>query len=64
MVNTKYYPGADEFNHVLENLPSIIVSPIGDRGVLIIGGWRSRCFTKADEKWIVGWSEKIQVILS
>ena len=59
LVNTKYYPGRIEFDSILNNLPSIIVFPLSNKGWLIVGGWSERCFTKSDEKWISGWASKI-----
>nr|YP_002048712.1 hypothetical protein PCC_0042 [Paulinella chromatophora]ACB42502.1 hypothetical protein PCC_0042 [Paulinella chromatophora] len=63
LVNLALYPGRHEFDGILENLPSVIVQPLGARGWLIIGGWSVRCFTRSDETWIRGWSEKIRVLL-
>ena len=60
LANTKLYPGRYEFDAVLDNLPSIIVCPISSKGILILGGWSERCFNKTDEKWIMGWSQRIK----
>ncbi len=59
LVNTKYYPGKAEFDTILEDIPSILVCPLNERGYIIIGGWRERCFTISDEKWIVGWASRL-----
>tara|TARA_Y100001968_G_scaffold321046_1_gene354858 strand:- start:126 stop:749 length:624 start_codon:yes stop_codon:yes gene_type:complete len=59
LVNTKNYPGSYEFDSIIENLPSVLIYPLGKKGVVIVGGWSPRCFTKSDELWIVGWSEKL-----
>ncbi len=59
LVSTKFYPGRTEFDPIVNNLPSVIVFPIIDKGWLIIGGSSERCFTKSDELWINGWSKKI-----
>ncbi len=59
LVNTELFPGREEFDSVLENLPSVIVYPISDRGFTIVGGWSKRSFTNSDEKWITGWSDKL-----
>lgn len=64
LVNTKFYPGKEEFNSILKNLPSVIVFPISTNGWLIVGGWSERCYTKSDEIWIEGWSNKIASILN
>ena len=64
LVNTELFPGRDEFNCVLKDLPAVIVYPLSDRGLTIVGGWSKRSFTNSDEKWISGWSDKIYVLLS
>ncbi len=64
LVNTELFPGRYEFDSVLGDLPAIIIYPLGDRGVTIVGGWSKRSFTNSDEKWISGWSDKLYVLLS
>ena len=64
LVNTELFPGRDEFNGVLEDLPAVIVYPLSNRGLTIVGGWSKRSFTNSDEKWISGWSDKLFVLLS
>ena len=59
LVSTKFYPGKQEFDNIVKNLPSVIVFPIGNKGWIIIGGWSERCFTKSDELWIDGWAKKL-----
>jgi len=59
LVNTKFYPGRKEFDSIIKDLPSIIVYPLENHGVLVLGGWSERCFTKSDERWIAGWSKKL-----
>ena len=63
LVNTELFPGREEFNCVLENLPAVIVYPISQRGLTIVGGWSKRSFTTSDEKWISGWSDKLYDLL-
>nr|APP87934.1 hypothetical protein PCKR_136 [Paulinella micropora]AQX44701.1 hypothetical protein PFK_136 [Paulinella micropora] len=63
LVNLELYPSRDEFDKLLEGIPSVIVQPLGTRGWLIIGGWSIRCFSKSDEIWIKGWGEKIRFCL-
>ena len=60
LANTKYYPGRDEFQSFCPNIPSILIVPINEK--YLIGGWRNRCFTNSDEKWIENWSKKINNI--
>ena len=64
LVNTELFPGRDEFNGVLNDLPAVIVCPLSNRGLTIVGGWSKRSFTNSDEKWISGWSDKLLVLLS
>ena len=64
LVNTELFPGRDEFNGVLNNLPAVIVYPLKKRGLTIVGGWSKRSFTNSDEKWISGWSDKLYLLLS
>ena len=64
LVNTELFPGRDEFDCVLNNLPAVIVYPLEKRGLTIVGGWSKRSFTNSDEKWISGWSDKLYVLLS
>ncbi len=59
LVNTELFPGREEFDCVLEGLPSVIVYPISTRGLTIVGGWSKRSFTNSDERWISGWSDKL-----
>ena len=59
LVNTELFPGRSEFDAVLESLPALIVYPISNRGLTIVGGWSKRSFTNSDEKWISGWSDKL-----
>ena len=59
MQNTKFYPGSYEFNSVTRNLPSILIQPLDKYGLMIVGGWSERCFSQSDERWIIGWSQKI-----
>ncbi len=60
LVKTKLFPGRTEFDPILENLPSVIVYPISNKGLVICGGWSERCFTTADEHWISGWTERLE----
>ena len=60
--NTKNYPGTYEFDPILKNIPSLLLSPLGNKGLIIIGGWSPRCFTKSDEIWLKCWSERLNNI--
>ena len=62
LVNTKFYPGSEEFDDFCKDIPSILVIPINKQSFILVGGWSSRCFTKSDEKWIINWSRKLLVL--
>jgi len=64
LANTKFYPSKDEFNNFCPNIPSIMIVPINNKAFILVGGWRSRCFTKSDEKWLKNWSKKLCNIFS
>ena len=64
LVNTELFPGREEFDSVLNDLPAVIVYPLSNRGLTVVGGWSIRSFTSSDEKWISGWSDKLYVLLS
>lgn len=59
LVDLKHYPGRDEFENLLPQLPSVIVQPLAREGVLLIGGWSARCFSSADQSWIEGWAQRL-----
>lgn len=63
LVNLKLYPGRDEFNGLPSGIPAVVVQPIGDEGVLVLGGWSPRCFSRSDEAWLEGWSRKLRTPL-
>ena len=64
LVNTELFPGREEFDCVLKGLPAVIVYPLSNRGLTIVGGWSKRSFTNSDEKWISGWSDKLYDLLN
>ena len=61
--NTSNYPDSYEFDNIIPDIPSIIVCPLSSKGIVVVGGWSSRCFTKSDEIWISGWSKKLSDLL-
>jgi hypothetical protein len=63
MVNLALYPGRDEFAALPVGLPALVVQPIGNEGVLLLGGWSPRCFSRSDELWLEGWARKLRTSL-
>jgi|TARA_B100000073_G_C23630227_1_gene532258 hypothetical protein len=63
LVRTALYPGRQEFDAVLPGLPAVMVQPLGERGWIVLGGWSERCFTRSDERWLVGWAERLRTQL-
>lgn len=63
LVKTALYPGREEFDPVLPGLPAVMVQPLGERGWIVLGGWSERCFTRADERWLTGWAERLRTEL-
>jgi len=63
LVKTALYPGREEFDPVLPGLPAVMVQPLGKRGWIVLGGWSERCFTRADERWLTGWAERLRTEL-
>lgn len=60
LVDLKHYPGRAEFEGLLPGLPAVVVQPVGERGVLVVGGWTARCFSQSDLRWIEGWADKLR----
>ena len=63
LVNTTLFPGRAEFDGMLPSLPAIIVCPMGNDGAVIVGGWSPRCFTRSDERWLEGWTQRLRTTL-
>ena len=59
LVNLNIYPGRIEFDYLPENTQGVICQPIGSAGVLILGANAPRSYTKQDENWVEGISDKI-----
>lgn len=59
LVDLRLYPGRAEFDPLLPGLPSVVVQPLSDSGVLVLGGWSARCFSRSDLTWLEGWSRRL-----
>lgn len=64
LVNLNTYPGRIEFDYLPENTQGVICQPIGDQGALILGANAPRSYTKQDENWIEGITNKLAYTLS
>ena len=63
LVNLALYPGRDEIAALPAGLPALVVQPIGSDGLLLLGGWSPRCFSRSDELWLEGWARKLRTSL-
>ena len=63
LVSTALFPGRAEFDPVLDALPSVLICPLGGDGVVVIGGWSERCFSRSDERWAEGWAVRLRTTL-
>jgi hypothetical protein len=59
LVKLSLYPGKVEFDYLPENTQGLIVQPIDERGVMILGANAPRSYTKQDEKWIEAIAAKL-----
>ncbi len=59
LVDLKLYPGREEFDALLPGLPSVLVQPFAGHGLLVVGGWSVRCFSRSDLIWLEGWSQRL-----
>ncbi|PSB01815.1 cofactor assembly of complex C subunit B [Merismopedia glauca] len=59
LVDLKVYPGRIEFDYLPENTQGAICQPLGNKGVLILGAYAPRSYTKQDEAWIEGIADKL-----
>ena len=59
LVNLALYPGRAEFDSLLPGLPSVLIQPIANQGLVVLGGWSPRCFTRSDLIWVEGWARRL-----
>jgi hypothetical protein len=59
LVDLRLYPGRDEFAGLLAGLPAVVVQPLGQEGLLLVGGWSARCFGRSDLLWLEGWARRL-----
>jgi hypothetical protein len=63
LVKLSLYPGKVEFDYLPENAQGLIVQPLGDRGVIVLGANAPRSYTKQDENWIEAIAAKLSYSL-
>ncbi len=59
LVGLATYPGKIEFDYLPDNTQGVIVQPLGDRGVMILGANAPRSYTTQDERWVAGLADKL-----
>ena len=58
-MDLRLYPGREEFTALLPGLPAVVVQPIGREGLVLLGGWSPRCFSRSDLAWLEGWARRL-----
>ncbi|XP_030512401.1 protein COFACTOR ASSEMBLY OF COMPLEX C SUBUNIT B CCB4, chloroplastic isoform X2 [Rhodamnia argentea] len=64
LANLSLYPGRSELPFLPFNTQAVILQPLGDKGVAVIGGDTIRGFTTSDQTWITYIGEKLDAALA
>lgn len=64
LANLSLYPGKSELPFLPQNTQAVILQPLGDKGIVIIGGDTIRGFTTSDQAWISFIGEKLDSTLT
>lgn len=64
LANLSLYPGKSELPFLPSNTQAVILQPLGDKGIAIIGGDTIRGFTISDQAWISFIAEKLDATLT
>lgn len=64
LANLSLYPGRTELPFLPANTQALILQPIGDKGIAVIGGDTIRGFTNLDQAWIAMIADKLDATLS
>ncbi|CAI0627614.1 unnamed protein product [Linum tenue] len=64
LANLSLYPGRSELPFLPSNTQAVILQPLGDKGIVIIGGDMIRGFTTADQAWITYLGEKLDATIA
>ncbi|KAJ6769376.1 hypothetical protein OIU74_022935 [Salix koriyanagi] len=64
LANLSLYPGRSELPFLPLNTQAVILQPLADKGIVIIGGDTIRGFTSSDQAWITLIGEKLDASLA
>ncbi|KAK3038620.1 hypothetical protein RJ639_027283 [Escallonia herrerae] len=64
LANLSLYPGKSELPFLPSNTQAVILQPLGDKGIAIIGGDTIRGFPTSDQAWITLVGEKLDATLT
>ncbi|TKY69768.1 COFACTOR ASSEMBLY OF COMPLEX C SUBUNIT B CCB4 [Spatholobus suberectus] len=64
LANLSLYPGKSELPFLPSNTQAVILQPLGDKGIAIIGGDTIRGFTASDQAWITYIGDKLDSTLA
>lgn len=64
LANLSLYPGRSELPFLPSNTQAVILQPLGDSGIAILGGDTIRGFTSSDQAWITYVGEKLDATLA
>ncbi|KAK3027873.1 hypothetical protein RJ639_041507 [Escallonia herrerae] len=64
LANLSLYPGKSELPFLPSNTQAVILQPLGDKGIAIIGGDTIRGFSTSDQAWITLVGEKLDATLT
>ncbi|XP_074274485.1 protein COFACTOR ASSEMBLY OF COMPLEX C SUBUNIT B CCB4, chloroplastic [Silene latifolia] len=64
LANLSLYPGKSELPFLPSNTQAVILQPLGDKGVAILGGDTIRGFSTADQAWIALIGDKLDATLT
>ncbi|KAF5443220.1 hypothetical protein F2P56_035796 [Juglans regia] len=64
LANLSLYPGKSELPFLPSNTQAVILQPLGEKGVAIIGGDTIRGFTTSDQAWITLIGEKLDATIA
>ncbi|XP_021747770.1 protein COFACTOR ASSEMBLY OF COMPLEX C SUBUNIT B CCB4, chloroplastic-like isoform X2 [Chenopodium quinoa] len=64
LANLSLYPGRSELPFLPSNTQAVILQPLGDKGIVVIGGDTIRGFSTADQAWISLIGDKLDATLT